>query len=306
MKIAVMAAGGVGGYFGARLAAAGEDVTFIARGDHLNAMRNQGLRIVSQKFGDVHIKEVSATDDPASIGPVDVVLFAVKLWDTETAAKACKPLLGEETAIVSFQNGVESVGAIAEEVGASNVYGGSAFFSGVISEPGVIGEFGGFAKLVFGAKAVQKTENLEALLSACQDANIEASIADDIDRVIWEKFMFLTALSGTTTASRHPIGVIRADPDMRTVFRGAMEEIVDLAAAKGVTIDPGAIDGQMDFIDNIPADMTASTLKDLNAGKRLETPWLSGAVVRMGREMKVATPLNAALNAMLKPYENGA
>ena len=305
MKIAIMAAGGVGGYFGARLAAAGEDVTFIARGDHLKAMRDRGLRINSQKFGDVHIKDVQATDDPAAVGPVDVVLFAVKLWDTEAAAKAAAPLLGGDTAIVSFQNGVESVGAIAGELGADRVYGGSAFFSGVISEPGVIGEFGGFAKLVFGAQEDQKTENLEALLTACQNANVEAAMADDIDSVIWGKFMFLTALSGTTTASRHGIGVIRDDADMRKVFRGVMEEIERLAAAKGVTIDPSAVDGQMDFIDSIPPDITASTLKDLNAGKRLETPWLSGAVVRMAREMNVDTPLNEALNAVLKPYENG-
>ncbi len=306
MKIAVMAAGGVGGYFGARLAAAGEDVTFLARGAHLDAIRDQGLRVRSEKFGDVHVEQVQATDDPAAVGPVDVVMFAVKLWDTAAAAKTCGPMVGENTAIISFQNGVESVDVLAQEVGASHAYAGSAFFSGVISEPGVISELGGFAKLVFGATAEQKTENLESFLTACQNADVECALADDIDSVIWEKFMFLTALSGTTTASRHPIGIIRDDLDMRKIFKEVMEEIKRLAIAKGVHMAADAVDRQMDFIDGVPPDITASTLRDLNSGKRLETPWLSGAAVRIGRDLKVATPFNEALNAVLKPFEMGA
>jgi len=305
MKIAIMAAGAVGGYFGARLADAGHDVAFIARGKHLEAIRSQGLELRSE-FGDVHLKKVNATDDPADIGPVDVILFAVKLWDTIASAQACKPMLAENTVVISLQNGVESRTLIAGEIGAEHALAGTAQVSSVIAGPGVIQHFGNFAKLVFGESDNQKSDRANAFLKACQDSDIEATIPDDIQVAVWEKFVTLATLSGVTTASRSPIGKILADPDMTKMYRIAMTEIAEVGRANGVNLSNDIVERQMEFAANtMPPDMTASTLKDLEKGYRLETPWLTGAVVRMGRELNIPTPVNETLNAVIKPFENG-
>jgi 2-dehydropantoate 2-reductase len=304
MKIAIMAAGAVGGYFGARLAGAGHEVHFLARGKHLEAIRAGGLRVKSD-FGDMHLTSVSVSDDPSQVGPVDVILFAVKLWDTAAAARACKPMLGEDTAVISLQNGVESTGIIAEELGPEHALGGSAYISASIAEPGVIHHFGSFAKLVFGEGDNRKSERVLAFLGAGEESGIEAEIPDDMQVAVWLKFITLASMSGVTTTTRRPIGEILADPDMAKIYRDTMTEIAEVGRARGVNLPSDAVDQRMSHAASLPAAMTASTLKDLEAGGRLETPWLTGAVVRLGRESNVPVPVNETLNAVLKPYENG-
>ena len=305
MKIAVMAAGGVGGYFGARLAAAGYDVTFVARGPHLEAMRQGGLKVESA-LGDLRLSPVNATDDPGAIGPVDVVMFAVKLWDTEEAAAACKPLLGDGTAVISFLNGVESVDVLARVLGPEHAVDGTAHIASIIAEPGIIRHTGTLARLTFGEIDNRRTPRIEAFREACRKAGMESEIADNVQRAVWEKFVFLAALSGTTAVARKPLGVILADPDLRRAFRSVMEETAALARAKGVDLSDDVSERLMTFAESLPAEMKSSMLQDLENGRRLEAAWLSGAVSRMARETAgLAAPVNDTLYAVLKPYAGG-
>lgn len=301
MKIAVMAAGGVGGYFGAHLASAGYDVTFVARGPHLEAMRQNGLKVESA-LGDLCLSPVNATDDPGAIGPVDVVMFAVKLWDTEEAAAACKPLVGDGTAVISFQNGVESVDILTRVLGREHALDGTAHIGAVISEPGVIRHTGTLARLAFGETDNRRTPRIEAFLQACRKAGIDSEISDNVQRAVWEKFVFLAALSGTTTVARKPLGVILADADLRRAFRSVMEETAALGRAKGVDLSDDASERLMTFAEGLPVEMKSSMLHDLENGRRLEAAWLSGAVSRMSRETGLAAPVNDTLYAVLKPY----
>ena len=301
MRIAVMGAGGVGGYFGARLAQAGQDVAFVARGPHLAALRERGLFIRSA-LGDVHLPKPTATDDPATLGWFDAVLFAVKLWDTETAAAAIKPLLAAGGVVIPFQNGVESIERVGAVIGAQQVMGGVAYIAAKIAEPGTIVHTGTMARLRFGPVIPGQQTAADALLAACKDAGVDAEIVADIRKALWMKFVFLVALSGLTSVTRQPIGVIRADPDLRATLEAAMREAWSVGRARGIALADDFIAEQMRFADGLPAEMKASMLHDLDAGNRLEAPWLSGAVVRMAKESGIAAPVNATLYAALKPY----
>jgi 2-dehydropantoate 2-reductase len=304
MRIAVMGAGGVGGYFGARLAHAGNDVAFIARGAHLAAMRERGLTVKSA-LGDVHLPKPTVTDDPATLGWFDVVLFAVKLWDTESAAAAIQPLLAAGGVVVPFQNGVESIERLGAVLGRDPVMGGAAYIAATIAEPGVIAHTGTMARIQFGAVLpVQRSLALQ-LHEACKAAGVDAEISEDIRKTLWIKFGFLVALSGMTAATRQSIGVIRADPDLRATFEAAIREVWELARARGIALPDDFVARQMRFGDGLPAEMRASMLNDLEAGHRLEAPWLSGAVARMAREAGGAAPVNATLYAAVKPYIMG-
>ena len=304
MRIAVMAAGAVGGYFGGRLAAAGHDVSFIARGAQLEAIRKNGLRIESP-LGNLYLNNVRATSDPKDIGPVEVVLFAVKLWDTESAAEAAKPLLGPQTRIITLQNGVDSVERIAPILGEDKVAGGSAYIASVIGTPGVISHTSQFAKMVCGRIDRKPDAQLGAFTAAAKEAGIEIAQADNINRERWEKFVFLIGLSGATGATRMPLGPILADPDTRALFRSLMDEVIALARAKGVTLPPDFLDSRMKFADTAPPGMKASLLHDLERGNRIEIDWLAGKVVALGRERGVPTPANAAVYAVLKLHRMG-
>jgi 2-dehydropantoate 2-reductase len=301
MRIAVMGAGGVGGYFGARLAQAGHDVAFVARGRHLLAMKERGLEVRSA-LGDVRLPRPVATDDPAAMGWFDVVLFAVKLWDTESAAAAIKPLLAAGGVVIPFQNGVESIERVGAVVGAAQVMGGVAYIAAKISEPGVIAHTGTMARLRFGTVLPSQQPAAEALLAACKGAGVDAEMVADIRLALWMKFVFLTALSGMTTATRQPIGVIRADPDLRATFEAAMREVWTVGRARGIALADDFVATQMAFGDGLPAEMKASMLHDLDAGNRLEAPWLSGAVARMAKESGLSAPVNATLYAAVKPF----
>lgn len=305
MRIAIIGAGGVGGYFGARLALAGEDVHFVARGAQLAAMRTAGLR-VRRDGGDLDVRPVQATDDPASIGPVDAVLVAVKLWDTESAARAARALIGPQTAVVSLQNGVRKDETLRAVIGAGNVLGGVCYVSAYIEAPGVIRQVGTMQKIVFGEYDGRATPRANALLAALSGAGIDAALSATIARAIWEKFVFLACLAGTTTAIRLPIGAIRGNPSTRALFRDALAEAVAVAHAEGVALADGFVDDRMAFADSLPATMTSSMHGDLEHGRRLELDWLSGDVVARGKRLGVPTPVHRALNDVLVLHAHGA
>ncbi len=300
-----MGAGAVGGYFGARLAAAAEDVSFIARGPHLEAIRASGLRVLSSR-GDLTIHPARATDDPGEIGPVDIVLFCVKLWDTDSAGHAARALLGEDTGVISLQNGVEPEERLAAVLGARHVMGGTAAIAAVIAEPGVIRHTGAFARLEFGELDGRGGGRAEAFLAACTQAGIDAAIPADMGEAIWRKFVILTAVSAATALARSPIGPIRDDPDTRSLLRKLIEESAAVARAKGIAIAEDLETRLMGAADGLPAEMKASMLQDLERGNRLEVAWLSGAVARMGRELGVATPSHDVAYAALKLHASGA
>lgn len=304
MRIAVMAAGAVGGYFGGRLAAAGHDVNFVARGAQLEALRNSGLKIESP-LGNLHLDNVHATSDPKEIGPVDVVLFAVKLWDTEIAAEAAKPLVGPQTRVITLQNGIDSAERVAPILGADQVVGGSAYIASVIGSPGVISHTSQFAKMVCGRIDGKPDAQLAAFTAAAKDAGIDIAQSGNINRERWEKFVFLVALSGATGAMRSPLGAILADPDTRAFFQSLMAEVIALAHAKGVTLDPDFLESRMKFADTAPKGMKASLLHDLERGNRIEVDWLAGKVAALGRELDVPTPANDAVYAVLKLHRMG-
>lgn len=304
MKIAVMAAGAVGGYFGGKLALAGHEVTFIARGAHGTAIREKGLRVDSV-HGDFVVQNARVTDDPSSVGPVDIILFAVKLWATEEAAELCRPMIGPNTLVLPLQNGVDAIDRVSAVLGAGHVGGGIAKISAVISEPGLITHVSSFASIEFAEANSEPSERTSTLLVACQEAGFEAEISSDIIKSLWLKFIFLTALSGLTAAARNPVGVILESEQGQATFRANMLETITIGQKRGVALSDETIDRLMKFVNSLPPSMRASQVADLEAGNRLEAPWLTGAVCAMGREAGVETPSNDALYAVLHPYVNG-
>lgn len=305
MRIAVMGSGGVGGYFGAMLARAGQEVAFVARGRHLAAIRERGLLVRSAR-GEMRIDNPVASDDPAALGRCDAVLFAVKLWDTETAARAIGPMLGDDSVVIPFQNGVESIERVGCALGARHVMGGAAYIAATVAEPGVIAQTGSMARLRFGTVQPEQERAARAFLEACTGAGINAELAADIRRVLWEKFVFLSAMSGVTAATRQAIGVIRGDPELRAILEGAMREALAVGRARGIDLGEAFVAQQLAFADGLPAEMKSSMLNDLLAGNRLEAPWLSGAVARMAREAGLVAPVSATLYAAVKPFCAGA
>jgi 2-dehydropantoate 2-reductase len=304
MKILVFGTGGLGGYFGARLAASGADVTFVARGEHLKAIRTHGLQIRSS-LGDLLLKPATATDDPAGAGTVDLVMIGVKLWDTEAAVDAVAPAVGPQTAVVSFQNGVDAVDLLIGKYGRERVLGGIAHIAAVIEAPGVIRHNGTMQRLTFGELDGRRSARTERLLAQCQKAGIDAVLSDDIQRTIWEKFILIVGLSGMTALTRLPIGPIREDPLTRELLADIMHEAASVGIAKGAALGTDAADKQLALLDTFPYEMIASMLGDLRNGYRLELPWLSGGVVRLGEAAGVATPANRFVYAALKLHENG-
>jgi 2-dehydropantoate 2-reductase len=305
MRIAVMGAGGVGAYFGAKLAQAGHDVAFIARAAHLAAMRAKGLRVESAS-GDIVLPDVAATDDPSSLDPVDVVMFCVKLWDVEAAAARVAPLVARGGVVIPFQNGIDSHAILQRVLGSAHVLGGVAYIAAAIVAPGVVVQTGSMAKLRVGAFDDALRDRAQGFVDACREAGIDAELAPDIRRALWEKFVFLSALSGVTALSRQPVGFVRADPDLRAAFAAAMKEAVALARAEGVALADDFLPGQMRAFDGLPAAMRSSMQNDLLAGHRLEAPWLCGRVAELSAKAGIAAPVSATIYAGLKPYVEGA
>jgi 2-dehydropantoate 2-reductase len=314
MRIAVVGAGGVGGYFGGRLAEAGADVVFLARGAHLEALRTGGLRIVSPK-GNAHITSVNATDDAAAVHGVDVVLFAVKLYDAEAAAPLLPPLVtngGPDTVVIPLQNGVEGADIVRRAVGPAHTAGGTCYVSAVIAEPGVI-RHTAMDHLIFGeldpmrAALPERVEGrLTRLLEICRAASFQSTLSDDIQVDVWTKFVRLSVFAGMTSVTRAPIGVVINDPDLFSMLKTAVAEGMAVAHARGIGVAASTVEDVAKAYQALPPQTKASMLEDLERGRRLELPWLSGAVVRIGRELGVPTPVHAFINAVLTPYVNGA
>jgi 2-dehydropantoate 2-reductase len=305
LRIAVLGAGGVGGYFGGRLAAAGARVVFIARGAHLAALRRDGLRIESQ-LGDVRVPAADATDDPAHVGPVDLVIVAVKLYDTREAISRSAPLVGEATAVLTLQNGVDSVEELAAVFGTERVLGGVAKIGAVIRTPGIIRHTGTLATLVLGEPDGTRSERVTAIGRALSSAAIDHIISDDIRREIWDKMVFLATFSGLTTCYEVTAGELRADPARRARAQRCFAEAFAVANAHGAGLPEDTPDGKMQRLDDLPAAMVSSMLEDRRRGRRLELPWLSGAIVRLGAEKGLPTPEHAAIVRALEPFLHGA
>lgn len=304
MRIAVVGAGGVGGAFGAALAKAGADVTFIARGAHLAAMKSKGLRIEGGR-GETHLVPTQATDDPASVGPVDFVLFCVKLWDVESAGQHIKPLVGRETAVIPLQNGIDAPERLVPILGAQAVMGGVAQISASIVEPGVIRQVGTFMRMLFGELDGSTSKRGEALLAMCRKAGFDVVLSDQIVTELWMKFILLATNASVMAVARQPIGKLRDDPDMRQQFVAAYQEVVDVGKARGVKLPADAVDKMLAFNAGAPPTMKPSMALDLERGNRIELPWLGGKVVELGRQLGVPTPTHSFMYAALKPYVMG-
>ncbi len=305
MRIAVVGAGGVGGGFGAALAKAGADVTFIARGAHLAAMKSQGLKIQGGR-GETHLVPTQATDNPADIGIVDIVLFCVKLWDVESAGQHIKPLVGPNTAVIPLQNGIDAAERLTPILGSNAVMGGVAQISASITGPGVIQQVGTFMRMIFGELDGKRSKRGEELLALCLKAGFDATLSEQILTDLWMKFILLATNASITAATRQPIGKLRDDPDIRPMFMAAYQETIDVGRARGITLPGNALDKVVEFNAHAPPTMKASMALDLDRGNRLELPWLGGKVVQLGRELGVPTPTHTTLYAMLKPYIMGA
>jgi 2-dehydropantoate 2-reductase len=304
MRIAVMAAGAVGGYFGARMAAAGHDVAFIARGAHRDAIRREGLRIESA-LGDLHLADVNVTDDPEQVGPVDLVLFAVKLWDTETAGKQTRPLVGPETRVITLQNGVDSVERLAPILGDDATIGGATYVVVTIARPGVIRHTGAMAKVRCGRLDRRPDAVLAGCVEEMKAASIDATLSDHMLLDLWKKFVLLSGTSGITASTRQPLGAVRDDEHMRAFFYKLMHETMAVGRAAGVEFPPD-FPAELDrSVAGFAPAMKASMANDLDAGNRLELDWLAGKVVALGRQYGIATPAQEAVYAILKPYRMG-
>ena len=304
MRIAIIGTGGVGGYFGARLALAGNDVTFVARGAHLDAIRRDGLR-VEHETAPLHVKDARATDDLASIGPVDIAMCCTKLWDVEPTAPKLKPLVANGGMVIPFQKGIDAPDMLREALGRDHVAGGIAYVNARIPTPGTVQVIGTLGLMRVGAFFGIGESKIHAFAEAGRAAGYGVEVPDDIRRALWDKFGMFCAMSGCTALSRQPIGVIRDDPDLRAMFVNAVREAVAVGRAEGVTLGDDFVDRQLAFIDALAPTATASMARDLVGGNRLELPWLSGAVVRLGRQHKVPTPIHDTIYAALKPYMNG-
>ena len=305
MKIAVMGSGGVGGFYGGRLASAGYDVHFVARGAHGDAMREHGLLIENEAQGNIHIPRVNVSANPATIGAADVVIIAVKLKDTEAAALAVKPIVGPHTTVMSLQNGVIKDDILRDHYAQNQILGGVAYVATHVARPGVIQQVGAMQRVVFGEYDGKRSARTEALLEALLRAGINAEISSDIRRTLWEKYSFLVGLSGTTAAMRTSIGPIRSHPRTRAFLHDLFREVVAVGRAHGVALPPDYADDRLRFADSVPAAMTSSMHHDLERGNPLEVEWLSGGVVTLGAAVGVATPANRAIWDVLALYADG-
>jgi 2-dehydropantoate 2-reductase len=303
MKIAVIGSGGVGGYFGARLAASGSSVTFVARGRQFAALKRNGLSIQSSR-GNLHLEAIRVVEDIAKVGPVDLAVIAVKLWDIEEVGKATKSLVDEGASVLSLQNGVEKDDVLRRYLPAEAVLGAVCYISAEIGDPGVIRHSGIVQQIIFGEYSGKTSQRSTMFLEACRQATIDAEISDSIERLIWQKFVFLVGLSGTTTM-RQSIGSIRENERTRSFLLDLMREVVEVGRTRGVALDENFAQEQIAFCDTLPASMTSSMHRDLEQGHRLELPWLSGGVVRLGKMVGIETPLNRSVTAILEPFVRG-
>ena len=304
MKFAILGSGAVGGYYGAKLARAGHDVTFVARGAHLMAIRDRGLEIRSPALGGFTVR-AKAEPDTASVGVVDTVIVAVKAYDNSTALPLVRPMMGPGTSVLTLQNGVDSIHELAEQIGEAAVLGGTTYIATALAAPGVIEQTGTHRRIVFGevfGLLPRVSDRVNAVHEALSGADIQAEAVGDGRVPIWEKFIFLVSLAGFTGAARLPIGPIWNDTFIREQFLNGCREIERLARAEGVPVAPDVIDRIRTYIEGIPGTMRSSLLIDLSQGKRIEVEALHGALVRRATKAGIAAPIMSTLYAVLKPW----
>ena len=305
MRIVIFGTGGVGGYFGGCLAQAGEDVTFIARGEHLRAIKSSGLRVDSQ-LGDFTVFPAKATDDVGEVGEVDLVVVAVKAWQVPEAARELKPLVGPTTTVVPMQNGVEAVAQLVSELGYDKVIGGLCRIISYVVGPGHIRHAGYKPSIVIGELDNRRSDRITSIEKVFKRAGLEISIAEDIQVALWTKFLFIASFSGIAAIADAPAGVIRSDPKWRAQMINAMQEIYALAHARGINLPPNSIETVMASVDSLPEESTSSMQRDIAAGKPSELESQNGAVVRMARESGIAVPTHELIYETLKPAEEKA
>jgi 2-dehydropantoate 2-reductase len=307
MKFAILGSGAVGGYFGARLARAGQDVTFVARGAHLEAIRAKGLEVKSAALGDFRV-HAAAESDTAKIGPVEVVIVSVKAYDNATALPMLTPMIGPDTVVLTLQNGVDSVNEVAAVVGESRVLGGTTYVATALEGPGLIVQTGVHRSIIFGEVFGDRSRispRVQAIADILATADIQVTPVADARIPIWDKFVYLVAFSGFTGASRLPIGAIWKHPNVRDMFYATSREIAAIAAAEGVTISADRFDTLKDYMDHIPPTTRSSLLIDLEQGKRIEVEALQGAAIRRAQKLGVPVPITSTLYALLKAWEGG-
>ncbi len=306
MRVAVMGTGGLGGFFGGLLARAGEDVTFIARGAHLEAIRANGLTLKTEA-GEQFVAPGSATSDPGEIGPVELVLFTVKTYDVDQAAELIRPLVGPETVVLPLQNGVDAAERIGRVVGAERMLIGLTYIGSTVESPGVVAQrYSSGTLIFFGEPDGSRSARAERLLETFQRAGVSAELLTNITVALWEKYLTVCANGGMTAITRLPIGPILACPESKAMYRGVMAEVAAVGRAKGIAIPDDAVDRAMALVSNFAPWGRASMANDLLNGRQLELETLNGSIVRWGRELQVHAPINAAIYAALKPYAAGA
>jgi len=298
-----MGSGGIGGYYGARLQQGGADVAFIARGEQLKALRQNGIALEGDR--PIHLPSVKATDDPATIGKVDMVIFSVKLRDTESAARQILPLIGPDTGIISLQNGVTKDDMLAPIVGREHLLGGAAYIGVSVARPGVIRKAGTLERLAFGEFNNNVSKRAQAFLEACKAGDIKADIPPDISLELWQKFVVIVTMSSITSAMRSTIGPIRANPQALGFALDLMREVVAVGRAEGIALEPDFADKRIAHINAMSPDMRASMSLDLELGRPLELPWLAGTVVELGAKRGVPTPCCRAVRDILAIYVDG-
>jgi 2-dehydropantoate 2-reductase len=304
MRIAVIGAGGIGAPYGASLAKAGADVTFVARGAHLAAMQKNGLRIEGDR-GETLVRPAQATDDLTSIGPVDYVLLCVKLWDVESVGEQIRPIVGRETAVVPLQNGVDAAERLIPILGAEAVMGGSAMVTGSIVAPGVVRQTGTYQQMTFGELDGASSPRGERLRDLCAVAGFEGILSADIRVSLWEKFLVLVPLANVNALTRVPLGKYRADPDLWALVEASLRETEAVGRAEGVGLKPDAVERGLAMIRSMPDHHMTSMGNDLLRGNRLELPWFAGKVVELGRRHAIPTPINDFIYTALKLHANG-
>jgi len=300
MRIAVFGAGGVGGFFGGRLAHAGEDVTFIARGEHLRAIKAGGLKVESPS-GDFVVFPAKATDDVTEVGEVDLVILGVKAWQVPEAAHAMKPLAGSRTTVLPLQNGVDAVSQLVAEIGSDRVIGGLCRIVSFVVGPGHIRHAGFTPSIIIGELDNRRTARTDTIEQVFKNAGLEISVAADIQVALWTKFLFIASFSGVGAMANAPAGVVRSDPKWRSHLLNAMEEIYALAHARGIKLPANSVDTVMASVDSLPEEATSSMQRDIAAGKPSELESQNGAVVRMAREAGIDVPTHTLIYQTLKP-----
>jgi 2-dehydropantoate 2-reductase len=302
MKILIMGTGGVGGYYGGLLAQQGNEVTFIARGAHLYALRHDGLKVKSV-HGDFHVVPVNATDEPINVGPVDLILFSVKTYHTDDAAQAIRPAVGAKTVVMSLQNGVDAAERIGKVVGAEHVVGGATWLSSALEAPGVIKQISEFRRIVFGELGGGRSERIQSIYEVLDSIGITVEISENIQKVLWTKFVFISAVSSVGSLTRLPMGGYRSVPETRSLLSSIMQEVEALARAQGILLEPDAVQKSLEFIDNSGPHIKPSMQLDVETGHRTELESMVGVIGRKGRELGVSTPVADFVYASLLPIE---